>query len=196
MSMSVDGLAGCVCWSPRPLSCGACLCAAVPVRCPPTRDRRAGTDEPEGRVLSNGTCDRVLLGDGSGHFGTAYDLGEASDRSYSGHLVDLDRDGDLDVVISNDAPDPKLVYLNDGHGHFRVGSRFGRAEWPTRNASVADLDGDSLPDVVVANRDDRAPANYVCPNRGGGRFDADCLAFSHEPVDDDHAGGFRWRRTH
>ena len=126
--------------------------------------------------------DRVLIGDGTGHFKPGYDLGTASDRSYSGRLVDLDRDGDLDVVISNDAPDPKLVYLNDGKGHFRVGSTFGQAKWPTRNATVADIDGDGLPDIVVANRGDSTDANYVCLNRGGGRFDGDCVVFSREPA--------------
>jgi len=126
--------------------------------------------------------DRVLLGDGRGHFAMAYDLGDTPDRSYSGRLVDIDGDGDLDVVISNDAPDPKLVYLNDGQGRFRVGSTFGRAEWPTRNASVADLDGDGRPDLIVANRSDSGGANYVCLNRGNGRFDGDALAFSQEPA--------------
>ena len=124
--------------------------------------------------------DRVLPGDGAGHFEPGYDLGTASDRSYSGRLVDLDHDGDLDVVISNDAPDPKLVYLNDGKGHFHVGSTFGRPEWETRNATVADINGDGLPDIIVANRSDKNAANYICLNRGGGRFDASCLAFSHE----------------
>jgi hypothetical protein len=125
--------------------------------------------------------DRVLLGDGHGHFPTAYDLGKASDRSYTAHLVDLDGDGSLDVFVSNDTPDPKLVYLNDGHGHFHVGSTFGKPEWPTRNAAVADLNGDGKPDIIVANRyGDKPGANYVCLNRGGGKFDADCLAFSHE----------------
>jgi hypothetical protein len=44
-----------------------------------------------------------LLGDGRGGIREAYDLGAGSDKTYSGHLVDLDGDGDLDVVISNDA---------------------------------------------------------------------------------------------
>jgi len=126
--------------------------------------------------------DRVLLGDGAGHFKPGYDLGTASDRSYSGRLVDLDGDGDLDVVISNDAPDPKLVYLNDGKGHFHVGSTFGKPTWQTRNATVADINGDGLPDIVAANRGDSTDANYICLNRGDGRFDGDCIAFSREPA--------------
>lgn len=125
--------------------------------------------------------DRVLIGDGHGRFPTTHDLGTASDRSYSGHLVDLDADGDLDVVISNDRPDPKLVYLNDGTGRFRPGSSYGKAEWPTRNATIADLNGDALPDIVVANRSGGRPgANYLCLNRGRGRFDSACDVFSTE----------------
>lgn len=123
---------------------------------------------------------RVLLGDGRGHFAKGYDLGDKPHRSYSGRLADVDRDGDLDVVLSNDAPDPKLVYLNDGKGRFRVGSTYGRAAWETRNATVVDLDGDGQPDIVVANRTDKDPANYICLNRGKGRFDANGVPFSHE----------------
>ncbi len=136
---------------------------------------------------------RVLLGDGRGHILPAYNLGGAADRSYSGRLVDIDGDGDLDVVISNDTPDPKLIYLNDGKGHFHVGSTYGRAEWQTRNASVADLNGDGQPDIIAANRTDSG-ANYICLNKGKGRFDADCIAFSHESAttitsaDFDHDG--------
>src|SRR6478735_1486167 len=57
--------------------------------------------------------DKVLLNDGKGHFVTS-DLGSTADRTYTAALADLDGDGDLDVVISNDAPDKKLLYLNDG----------------------------------------------------------------------------------
>ncbi len=125
--------------------------------------------------------DRVLLGDGRGGIRTSYDLGTASDRSYSGVLADLDADGDLDVVISNDTPDPKLVYLNDGKGHFAVGSPYGQAAWETRNARVADMNRDGLPDIIVANRAGSNSTNYVCFNRGQGRFDGECVAFSREP---------------
>src|SRR5204863_362298 len=100
---------------------------------------------------------RVLLGDGKGGIATAYDLGTASDRSYSGRLVDLDGDGDLDVVISNDAPDPKLVYLNDGKGHFHVGSSYGNPKWSTRNATVADVNAVR---AHRARRERRRPAGH------------------------------------
>jgi hypothetical protein len=125
--------------------------------------------------------DRVLLNDGHGQFPTAHNLGEVADRSYSGTLADVNGDGYLDVVISNDAPDPKRVYLNDGRGNFHVGSTYGQPTWPTRNADVADLNGDGRPDIIVANRTDNSNgSNYICLNRGNGTFDANCIAFSHE----------------
>lgn len=120
----------------------------------------------------------VMLGDGQGHFPTVYPLTPERYRSYSGRLVDLDGDGDIDVVLSNDTPDPKLIYLNDGTGHFRAGGAFGRPEWETRNAGIADVNGDGLPDIVVANRADSAIA-YVCLNQGRGRFTGDCAGFAH-----------------
>lgn len=46
---------------------------------------------------------------------------------------------------------------------------------------LAKLGGDGLPDIIVANRTgDSRGSNYVCLNRGKGKFDADCIAFSHE----------------
>lgn len=126
---------------------------------------------------------RVLFGDGKGGVLKSYDLETVADRSYSGRLADLDEDGDLDVVASNDKPDANLVYLNDGKGNFQAGSTFGRAEWPTRNANVADLNNDGLPDIVVANRSrGNTGANYLCINKGNGEFEADCIAFSRYPA--------------
>ena len=125
---------------------------------------------------------RVLLGDGHGGIREAYDLGASADKTYSGHLVDVDGDGDLDVVISNDTPDANMVYLNDGHGRFTLGSSYGSPTWPTRNATIADVNGDGRPDIIVANRHGREPgSNYICLNAGNGRFDEPCVAFSSEP---------------
>jgi len=125
---------------------------------------------------------RVLLMDGRGHVTAAYDLGTAVDRSYSAELADMNGDGYLDVVVCNDTPDPKLVYLNDGKGHFHVGSTYGQAKWASRHCAVADLDGDGRPDIVVANRAGNAGANYICLNRGEGRFDGESIEFSREPA--------------
>jgi hypothetical protein len=122
---------------------------------------------------------RVLVGDGRGHFSSGYNLCDGAYRSYSARLVDIDGDDVLDVVLSNDAPDPKLVLLNDGKGHFHAGSRYGRPEWATRNVTVVDLNGDGSSDIVVANRGDHS-SNYICLNKGKGQFDTTCTAFSSE----------------
>ncbi len=116
--------------------------------------------------------DRVLLNDGKGHF-TAHDLGNVPDRTYSAALADVDRDGHLDVVISNDQPDRKLIYLNDGKGHFRESGTFGDPKWPTRYVALADLNGDGYPDLIAANRGDPpkdAQSSFVCLNDGAGHF--------------------------
>lgn len=126
---------------------------------------------------------RVLLGDGRGGIRSAYDLGPIAQKTYSARLVDLDADGDLDVVTSNDAPSPKQVYINDGKGRFTIGSEYGRPDWPMRNATIADMNGDGRPDIIAANRYGRsAGSNYICLNRGAGRFDAECIPFAPEPA--------------
>jgi hypothetical protein len=123
--------------------------------------------------------DLVLLGDGAGSFQPPYAIAPEADRSYSGVLVDMDRDGDLDVVVSNDDPDPKIVHLNDGSGRFRVGSVFGRPEWSTRHVSVTDLDGDAVPDAVLANRSGEGSGlSYICFGDGDGGFEDECVGFS------------------
>jgi len=130
----------------------------------------------------------ILIGDGVGNFLPRQPLSEEPDRSYSGVLVDVDNDEDLDVVVSNDQPDAKRVFLNDGTGRFSPGSEVGRPAWPTRHIKVMDMNGDGLPDVIFANRtgDPRPNApedmrsNFLCLNQGAGRFTDDCLAFSEE----------------
>jgi FG-GAP-like repeat len=110
----------------------------------------------------------VFLGDGKGHFALGPTLPSHANKSYSGSVADMTRSGHLDIVLSNDEPDPKLVLLNDGKGNFRIGGRYGDPTWPTRNAAVGDLNGDGYPDIAVANR---GMTSYVCLNDGTLKFD-------------------------
>jgi hypothetical protein len=115
--------------------------------------------------------DKVLLNDGKGHFVTS-DLGPTADRTYTAALADLDGDGDLDIVVSNDSPDKKLLYFNDGKARFTIAGTWGDPQWSTRNAAIADLNGDGRPDVIAANR---PGPSYVCLNDGRGQLKSPCI---------------------
>ena len=116
---------------------------------------------------------RVLLNDGKGGF-VASNLGSAPDRTYSAALADVDGDGKLDIVVSNDDPDRKLVYRNDGTGHFTEFGTFGDRKWSTRYVTLADLNGDGFPDIIAANRGGGqvAAPSFVCLNDRKGHFPA------------------------
>jgi FG-GAP-like repeat len=127
--------------------------------------------------------DRALLGDGLGRIRKTYNLGNVSDRSYTGGLADFNGDGFLDIAVSNDAPDRKVIYFNDGKGNFKIGSEFGLPKWPTRNLSIADINADGLPDIILANRGNpSSTSNYICLNNGKGQFNADCIPFAPYPA--------------
>src|SRR5712691_8460941 len=68
---------------------------------------------------------RLFFGDGQGHFTPGPALPSNAVKSYSASLADMTASGHLDMVLSNDEPDPKLVLLNDGKGHFTIGGRYG-----------------------------------------------------------------------
>ena len=106
---------------------------------------------------------RIFFSDGKGHFTPGPQLPSNAVKSYSGSLADMTKSGHLDIVLSNDSPDPKLILVNDGTGHFKVGGTYGDPKWPTRNAAVGVLNGDGYPDIAVANR---GATSYVCYNDG------------------------------
>ena len=110
----------------------------------------------------------IFFGDGKGHFTPGPALPSKATKSYSGSLADMTKSGHLDIVLSNDAPDGKLVLVNDGKGNFTIGGTYGKPEWATRNAAVGDLNGDGYPDIAVANR---GMTSYVCFNDGKLHFD-------------------------
>ncbi|MBU0494352.1 MAG: VCBS repeat-containing protein [Chloroflexi bacterium] len=91
----------------------------------------------------------LLLNDGAGRFS---DSGQSLNPTMGADLAigDIDRDGDLDVFVSN-AFAPNEVWLNDGTGHLidsglRLKSLSGGL---TVKASLGDLDADDDLDVFV-----------------------------------------------
>lgn len=117
--------------------------------------------------------DRVLLNLGQEKISAA-NLGESPDCTYSAALADVDGNGTLDVVVSNDRPDRKLIYLNDGKARFRIAGTFGLPTWTTRYVTLVDVNGDGFPDIVAANRSggspNRSSPSYICLNDGRGNF--------------------------
>src|SRR5215467_8517975 len=125
---------------------------------------------------------RVLLNDGRGGF-IANNLGTAPDRTYSAALADVDGDGHLDIVVSNDAPDRKLVYRNDGKGHFTEFGTFGDPKWSSRYVTwrtstvtairTSAANRGDYPDLVDGKpgKGPQVPTpSYVCLNDGKGHF--------------------------
>jgi outer membrane protein assembly factor BamB len=109
----------------------------------------------------------ALFNNGQGGFSKRGKLGDAPDRTYATAVGDIDRDGDLDMIVSNDRPDQKKILSNDGTGAFTLTGTWGSPAWNTRNSVLADLNGDQYPDLLVANRQS---ASYLLFNDGKGLF--------------------------
>lgn len=95
---------------------------------------------------------------------------EAEGQTSAGvSLGDVDRDGDLDIVLAKGRHWPlnNLVFRNDGRGRF-VGEPVLDAPDRTYTAALADLDGDGDLDLVVSN--DRPDQKLLYTNDGRGYY--------------------------
>jgi len=105
--------------------------------------------------------DRLLINDGLGFFTdeTAERLQGSDSRSFEGDLIDLDGDGDLDVITGNlgrgGTLEPYRVFVNDGTGRFTEGTDDvlpGGIVGAGFDVEQADYDRDGHLDLYLADR--------------------------------------------
>lgn len=109
---------------------------------------------------------RLLVNRGDGEYRdeTGERLPADRDRSFDGDFIDVDGDGDLDIVTSNSAVNldegrigeaPYRVYVNEGGGLYRTATD---EVFPTGiggrgfDVEAADVDGDGRLDLYLASR--------------------------------------------
>ncbi|MBM3785957.1 MAG: VCBS repeat-containing protein, partial [Acidobacteria bacterium] len=98
-------------------------------------------------------------------------LEEKGETSASVSLGDIDRDGDLDIVLAKGRHWPliDLVLRNDGKGRFTAAPLSPAAD-RTYSAALADLDGDGDLDIAVSNDKPDKKLIYFNDGRGNYRF--------------------------
>jgi enediyne biosynthesis protein E4 len=105
--------------------------------------------------------------DGSAHFQKMTGLApsEGASDSYRSSWGDLDRDGDLDLIVANRNAS-NFYYINEGDGTFTqiLYGQLPDMVGDARDVTIADLDGDMFPEVMFANT--LGGNDYFFRNRG------------------------------
>ena len=105
-------------------------------------------------------------GNGNGTFAKVWELPDSTLEYGLASFCDLDRDSDLDVVLTNfdlSGGFPTRVWFNDGSGHFSEGPTLPGVFRGT--VSFGDLNNDGNPDAVATNHDAKA---QIWLNNGSG----------------------------
>lgn len=87
---------------------------------------------------------------------------------------DFDGDGNIDLVVANNADATVSVFLGDGHGDFAsaisTNTDATKTTFPPGSLAVGDFNGDGKPDVAVVSPDKVSGAVTVLLGIGGGKF--------------------------
>ncbi|MEM7552267.1 MAG: VCBS repeat-containing protein [Bacteroidota bacterium] len=84
-------------------------------------------------------------------------------------IADLDKDGDMDILIANEHR-PNILLINDGKGNFTNESakQIPQVDHDSEDIGIADFDMDGDLDIIVVSEDDKINELYL--NNGDGTF--------------------------
>lgn len=147
-----------------------------------------GDGAPDLFVGNSERQQQILINDGTGRF-TDQTLDDGMGvrriddlklRAYRSEMVDIDADGDLDILVVSDtstsSPVPKETYalFNDGKGHFTT-MMLPDVPSSTYGLATGDLNSDKFPDLVIGHSNEGTNSGNTLElliGAGDGKFSA------------------------
>ncbi|MEX0610210.1 MAG: FG-GAP-like repeat-containing protein [Balneolaceae bacterium] len=92
--------------------------------------------------------------------------------------IDIENDGDLDVLSASAGNNSIVLNVNDGSGNFSSGIEISNSVNGASDVFSADMNGDGLPDVLATSRDNDSVLLFM--NNGGNSFSEPIVISSDE----------------
>lgn len=109
----------------------------------------------------------ILLGDGTGNFGSPAYYPTSANAPRSVVIADFNKDSNQDIATANASEDESIsIWLGDGKGKFGTATSIGIGEVPSAIAT-ADFNGDGNPDLATANTGSNTVSILLGDGSGG-----------------------------
>lgn len=117
-------------------------------------------------VSEDDSLNEFYLNDGNGFFTNANNLIPVNGKSNATLAIDIEEDGDFDILIGNDGQN--VILINDGNGNFtnETSQRLPPNGNITQDLEFDDVDGDGDKDLLEGNEN----GNRLLLNDGNGFF--------------------------
>jgi hypothetical protein len=111
----------------------------------------------------------ILLGNGDGTFQVPVNYA-AGDQPWSIVAVDLNHDGNLDLIVANSLSNYLTVLLGNGDGTFRAGPKSPTLSSPQNFVATGDFNGDGKPDIAALSYQNPCKCISILLGNGNGTF--------------------------